>query len=142
MRNEILNNFALKLLALLLAIVTWVYIVMELQEGNLEKREAIQSILPPYRMISKKIPIKLNIVGEPKDGFEVAYDKIVIKPEDFLIVGPKSVVSKLDGVETEPVDISGLSKPLIRDVSIIPPTKGIIKEKFVTVTVPILKEKE
>ncbi|MDB4349364.1 YbbR-like domain-containing protein [Omnitrophica bacterium] len=142
MKNAILNNLGLKLLALLLAIVTWIYIVIELQEGAAAEREALQSILPPYRMVSKKIPIKLSLMGEPKDGYVVAYDQVAIKPSDFFIVGPKSILNKLSSVETETIDISGYSKTLIKDVTIIPPTKGMIKEKFVTVTVPILMEKD
>lgn len=142
MRNIITNNLGLKLLALLLAIVTWIYIVIELQEGTVAEREALQSILPPYRLVSKKIPIKLNISGEPKTGYVVAYDQIAIKPSEFLIVGPKSMLTRLSSVETEPVNISGYSKTVIRDVGIVPPTKGVIKEKFVTITIPILRQKD
>ncbi|MEE8359999.1 MAG: YbbR-like domain-containing protein [Candidatus Omnitrophota bacterium] len=142
MKNFFLNNFGLKLLALLLAIVTWAYIVIELQEGVVTERAALQSILPPYRLVSKKVPIKLNMVGEPKSGYAVAYDRIVIKPNEFLIVGPKSIISKLTSIETEPVDITGSTKTFMKDVSIVPPTKGVIKEKFVTITVPILEDKD
>ncbi|MFH1752791.1 MAG: YbbR-like domain-containing protein [Candidatus Omnitrophota bacterium] len=142
MKNFFVNNFGLKLLALLLAIVTWVYVVVELQEGVVAERSALQSILPPYRLLSKKVPIKLNIIGEPKAGYGVAYDRIAIKPNEFLIVGPKSIIERLTSIDTEPVDITGSSKTFMKDVSIVPPTKGIIREKFVTVTVPILADKD
>ena len=142
MRTTIFNNLGLKLLALLLAIITWVYVVIELQEGNVAEKEVLQSILPPYRMVSKKISIKLNLVGEPKEGYEVAYDKVVLKPSQFLIVGPKSLLKDISSVDTEPVDLSGHVKTIIRDVSVITPTKGVIKEKFVTITIPILRERD
>jgi YbbR domain-containing protein len=142
MKNAILNNFLLKILALFLAVVTWFYIVIELQEGTGAERAALQSMLPPYRLVSKKIPIKLNLEGEPKDGYNVAYDRVVIRPSEFLIVGPKPILDRLTAIDTEPIDISGSTKTFMKDVSIVPPTRGVIKEKFVTITVPILKEKE
>ncbi len=141
MKHSILNNMGLKLLALLLAIVTWAYIVLELQKSSVEEREIIQSILP-YRMISKKVPIELDLIGEPRDGYKVAYNEVVITPSEFVIVGPKAILNDISSIETQPIDITGLTKTLRKDVSIIPPARGVIKEKFITVTVPIHKEKE
>ena len=141
-KNFFTNNIGLKLLALLLAVVTWAYIVAELQEGEVAERAALQSILPPYRLVSKKVPIKLSMIGEPKTGYVVAYDKIVIRPNEFLIVGPKSIIDPLTSIDTEPVDITGYSKTFMKDISVVPPTKGVIREKFVTITVPSLGKKD
>ena len=142
MKNTILNNFGLKLLALLLAIVTWVYIVIELHQGSGRETAALQSMLPSYRLESKKIPIKLNIMGEPKEGYQVAYDRVVLNPSEFILVGPKALIAHLSAIETETVDITGSNKTFMKDISVIPPTKGVIKEKFVTITVPILKKRD
>jgi len=142
MKGSFFNNIGLKLLALLLAMATWIYVVIELQQGATEEKEVLQSILPPYRFVSKKLPVKLNLAGEPMKGYYVAYDKISIKPAEFLIVGPKSIISRMSSVETQPIDISGYSKTFMTDVSVLTPTKAIIKEKFITVTIPILKERE
>jgi YbbR domain-containing protein len=141
MKNLLLNNLGLKLLALLLAMVTWVYVVLELQEGPSQEREALQSILPPYRLASKKVPVRLDMVGQPRDGYAVAYDKVVIQPSELFIVGPKSMLDKLSTIETEPINVTNYTKTLIKDVTVIPPTKGIITDKFISVTIPILKEK-
>jgi YbbR domain-containing protein len=142
MRVFFLNNIGLKFLALLLAVATWIYVVIELQQGSIEEKEMLQNILPPYRFVSKKVPVKLNLVGEPETGYYVAYDRIVIKPSDFMIVGPKSIISRMSSVETQPVDITGSSKTFITDVSVISPTKAMIKDKFITITVPILRQRE
>jgi len=142
MKSAFFNNIGLKALALLLAIATWVYVVIELQHGSVEEKEMLRNILPPYRFVSKKVPVKLNLIGEPQNGYSVAYDKISIKPAEFMIVGPKSIVSRMTSVETQPIDITGYSKTFMTDVSVSTPTKALIKEKFITVTVPILRDKE
>ncbi|MFH1753682.1 MAG: YbbR-like domain-containing protein [Candidatus Omnitrophota bacterium] len=141
MKNAILNNLGLKLLALILAIATWAYIVIELQSGTLEEKEILKNVLP-YRMISKKLPIELNLVGEVPDGYAVVHDEIIITPANFVIVGPKAVLGELSVIETQPVHIEGNTKTITRNITIIPPAKGIIKEKFIRVTIPIVKVTE
>lgn len=142
MKSIILNNLGLKLLALFLAVVTWFYIVVELQKGTPEEREVLQRILP-YRMVSKQIPIKLNLIGEPQKGYMVEYDKIVIEPSTCVMIGPGSFLNRLSAVNTQSIDISEYTKTFTKDISIISPTKGVtMKEKFVSVTIPIIKVKE
>lgn len=142
MRNIILNNWGLKLLALFLAMVTWYYIVVELQKGAVEEREALQSILP-YRVYSKELPIKLNLIGEPPNGYMIDYDNLLLEPSKFVIVGPKSILKKLISVKTRPIDISEHTKTFKKAVSIVMPAKGItIKDKFINVTIPITKAKD
>lgn len=142
MKNIILNNLGLKLLALFLAVLTWFYIVEELQKGAIEESEALKSIFP-YRIVSKQLPIKLNLTGEPEAGYRMLKDKITLDPSSCVIIGPKSFLKKVSSIETQPISISGDVKTIIKDISIIPPIKGIsIKEKFVTVTIPIEKSEE
>jgi YbbR domain-containing protein len=141
MKNVVLNNIGLKVLALFLAVVTWAYIVVELQRGTTEEREALQSILP-YRMISKRLPVKLNIVGSPGNRHSIHYDGVIVSPSEIVVVGPKAVLGKLTQIETQPIDISGHTRTLSKDISIIPPVKGFIKEKFISVTVPIMEDEE
>ncbi len=139
MKNLILNNLGLKLLALFLAFATWFYVVVELQKGTIEERQALQRILP-YRIISKRLPVKLNLTGEPPEGYAVEYDKITIDPAECVMVGPRSLLEKLSSVKTRIIDISGHTRMFAKDVSIVPPMKGIdIKDRFIKVTIPISK---
>lgn len=139
MKNFIINNVGIKLLALVLAIVTWSYIVLELQKGSVQEGEALQSIIP-YNLVSKNIPIKINLAGEARKGYIILNDKIVTEPSTCVMIGPKVILEKISSVQTEPIDLSGYTRTFTKDVSIIPPLKGFtIKEKFVSVTVPVLK---
>jgi YbbR domain-containing protein len=139
MRNIIINNIGLKILALFLAIITWFYIVVELHKGTTDEMETLKGILP-YRMVSKQIPIRLDLVGTPREGYFIDYDNIILKPPTCIMLGPKSVLNKISEVKTQPIDISDYTRVFTKDVNIVTPIKGIdIKEKFVTVTVPISK---
>ena len=142
MKTAIFNNSGLKILALFLAIVTWYYIVTELHKGTIEERKALQSIFP-YSMISKQLPIKLDLVGEPQKGYMVIKGEIVIEPSNCVMVGPKSILGKLTSVKTQPIDISGHSRMIKKEVTISAPAKGItMKEKFIKVAIPIAKVKD
>lgn len=142
MKNIILNNLGLKLLALFLAIVTWYYIVAELEKGPLEEREALRSIFP-YKLYSVQVPIKLNLIGEPYKGYAVVQNEIKIEPSTIVMVGPKALLGRVSSVETQPVDISGYTRTVNKDVSLVSPAKGIaVKGRFVNITIPIVKGKD
>jgi len=142
MKNLVMNNIGLKLIALLLAIITWFYIVVELQKGAVEEREVLQRILP-YRMVSKQVPVKLDLVGEPPKGFAIDKENLAITPSACIIVGPKSLLEKLTTVSTQPVDVSKMTKTLTKDISVISPIKGMrLKDRFVSITIPIIATKD
>ena len=140
MKNIILNNITLKLLALIIAVITWFYIVVELHKGNVEEKEVLQRMLPQYHMIAKNLPVKLNLVGEPGKGYTIQYDKIKIDPSLCIIVGPRTVLSRLNSINTQPIDITEYKKTFTKSISVEYPVKGIeIKEKFIKVFIPIIK---
>ncbi len=138
MKNAILNNWILKLLALFLAVITWFVIVLELDKGAVEEIKALS-----HRMSTKVVPIHLKMTGKPLDGFTVEDNDIVLNPSVCIIVGPKASLRRVFAVETEPVDIEGHGRTIVKDVSIVYPFEGIdVKERFVKVTIPIVKIKD
>ncbi len=55
----------------------------------------------------KDVPVRPVILGATFEGFAV--DRIEVDPETVKIEGPKSVVSKIFSVKTEPLDITGVT---------------------------------
>ncbi len=132
-----LHNIGLKLIALVLAIVSWVYIVGELSKATPEEAAALERLLP-YRMSAKYIAIQPNVTGKPREGYEIQIDLISVMPEGIMVVGPRSLLDRVTFAKTEPIDISDHVKTFTKDISIMPLAKGLsVKEKIVTVTVPI-----
>jgi len=60
------------------------------------------------KQMRKSIPVKPAIVGVPQHGF-VIYG-IKVAPETVVIEGPKSVISKINNIKTEPIDITGINQ--------------------------------
>ena len=137
-----LNNIGLKLISLVLAIIAWVYIVGELNKATPEERAALERLLP-YRMAAKVLSVQTNVIGTPKAGYKVTTGNITVSPDSIMVVGPRSLLDRVSFIKTEPVDISDHVKPVSRDVSLVPMAKGLsIKEKLVTVHIPIERMKE
>lgn len=61
--------------------------------------------------LKKTVPVKPDIAGAPERGFKII--AIKVDPETVTIEGPKSAISKIDIVKTEPIDISGIKSDVV-----------------------------
>ncbi|MBC8412675.1 MAG: YbbR-like domain-containing protein [Nitrospira sp.] len=60
--------------------------------------------------MKKSVPIKSAIVGLPERGYVIS--EISVSPEKVTLEGPESIVSRIEAVKTEPIDINGLKNNL------------------------------
>ena len=60
--------------------------------------------------LKKSIQVKPVIVGQPAKGFAISEIKVV--PEYIVLEGPNSLVTKIQFVKTEPIDIKGVDTDL------------------------------
>jgi len=58
----------------------------------------------------KTVSVKPAIVGLPEEGHAIVEMKVV--PDTVIIEGPRSVISKLYTLKTEPIDITGINSDL------------------------------
>ncbi len=141
MKNYIFNNFALKIMALLLAVISWFYIMGEI-EGTGYSQKSVFEFSFPERYADKMVPIKINITGLPAAGYHSSLEKVYLNPKYCLVVGPHSLVKHLDYVLTEAIDISGADKTVTKQVALqkIANLRLTSNKKFVEVTIPIESE--
>lgn len=140
--NWLFNNIGLKILAIFLAFMTWLYIASELTRGTMGEKTALMQIYP-YKVSAKKIPIRLNIVGNVPAGFEVENDKIELNPNTCILIGPKQVIEDIKEVTTETVNVSEYTRTFKKELSLLPIGKNIILEgQFTELTLPIRKAPE
>ena len=67
----IFNNFWLKIVALIFAVITWFYVI-NLIEDTTGKKTILAKILPSYsRLTSKKLFIKAIFVGELPEKYKL-----------------------------------------------------------------------
>ncbi len=139
-KKWITNNIGLKLLALILAIVTWFYTNWELVKIKNKEQRAIISMLE-YNVISKKIPVQLTIVGTAQQGYRVLTKDITVEPETIVIVGPEKILRDVNIARTMPIDISNYTKDFKMHIPLAPIADGInLKESLVKVNIPIIKK--
>ena len=66
--------------------------------------------------ISKTVKVTPIVVGIPETGFYVK--SIIVVPQTVEIEGPSSKIRKVDKVKTEPLDITGRSETLTKDLKL------------------------
>ena len=136
----ILNNFWLKITALLLALISWFYIVSELNKGTPEEKTFFEQILPA-RISAKEVPIKVNLIGKPPAGYRVLDDAITIKPSSCVIMAQRNLLTNIPYLTTDEIDIGEYTKSVTKQVSLKPVGHGIIfdKDSHVVVVIPVQK---
>jgi YbbR domain-containing protein len=60
--------------------------------------------------LTKTVSVKPSVTGLPEKGFVISDVKVV--PNEVVLEGPKSVISKIYSVKTEPLDINGINSDL------------------------------
>jgi len=60
--------------------------------------------------LNKTVSVKPSVTGLPEKGFVIADVKVV--PDEVLLEGPKSVISRISTIKTEPLDINGINSDL------------------------------
>ncbi len=133
MKLTIFSNIPLKLTALVLAVVAYIYIGSELREspGTLPT-----AITKDYN--AKIVPVRVDLLGKPHRGFEVNENQIVVKPEKVMIIGPRILIESLDYLETQPIYIGKKAGSLRATVplKIVGPYQGM-DQQMIEVLIPI-----
>jgi YbbR domain-containing protein len=60
------------------------------------------------RVISKEVPVRVSIQGKPDAGFE--YYGATCRPDRVLLLGPRSQISPIQEVPTDPIVIAGKNR--------------------------------
>jgi YbbR domain-containing protein len=127
-------HFFYKLIALILALVTYFYIQGEIG-GNTQGID--EKIL--RNLASKVVPVRVEIKGEPPPGYKVLDANIKIKPEKVIIIGKKGDLDLINEISTEPIDVRKFTHTQIVYVPLVPVRNAInVGTKIVEVEIPII----
>ncbi len=72
------------------------------------------------RLVTKKIPVKNNIVLKPQPGYTIV-GEVIFEPDSARVRGPETLVGALDSLRTKSVQISDLKYPYSGAFPLIPP---------------------
>ena len=84
-------------------------------------------------IVLKSVPIKALKSISYKNGFK-AVDSLRFTPDSVLISGPKKLISEIEYVETEHIEIKNVDRNISRKVAISKPSKDVIAIKPQEVT--------
>ncbi len=89
----------------------------------------------------KIVSIEPYLDGQPKEGFKI--EKVEIEPKKVVVVGPKDFLENLDSVNTEKINIAGITKTISKTVAIFTGNSAIkIKDNKKTAKITIKIDKD
>jgi len=88
---------------------------------------------------TKIVKVKVDIKGKPKEAFDLISVEAV--PSHVTIMGPSSVLEKINEIVTSPVDVSELDRTSILELSIEPPEGVRLVDNSNVKVIVELKEK-
>jgi len=96
--------------------------IYDVEASNIEKPQGVRIVSRSPARIEvkfesrgrKNVRVRTDIEGEPAEGF--ALGEVVVEPERVWLSGARSDVLRLNEVVTETIDITGISKPLEKEV--------------------------
>ncbi len=94
------------------------------------------------RLVRKDMPIKAITRGRPAKGYDLV--SLDLEPATVHIIGPESVLAGESNLITSPIDISGLKKSTIKEVTLDlkPAIADLIGEQVATATINIVQKTE
>ena len=92
------------------------------------------------RLVQKTLPIEAVTRGKPPAVFELA--AISLAPDKLTLSGPKAILSTVDIIKTVPIDLSTLTGPVTRQVSLDlrKEVADLIGDPIVTATISLRKK--
>jgi YbbR domain-containing protein len=66
---------------------------------------------------SASLPVEVARSGEPPDGYRL--QSLRASPATVTVSGPAPVIDAMRAIETEPIDVSGITEPVERTVSLV-----------------------
>ena len=91
--------------------------------------------------IEKNVPVKVDIKGTPKKGYEIS--SVDITPQSVRIIGAKNLINSLKRMKTEPVSVEGKDAPVKESVKILTNGKNVrLSDDTVKVNVTIIRREK
>jgi YbbR domain-containing protein len=97
-------------------------------------------ILSLGKLIQKQLPVKAVTKGHPAVRFDL--QGVSTKPESISVIGPQTVLSQIESLQTQVIDISGLTQPTQLQVPLVlnADLLELIGETSVTAELNIVEE--
>ncbi|MCM8783544.1 MAG: YbbR-like domain-containing protein [Candidatus Omnitrophica bacterium] len=132
----VFDNLFVKIISLLLAIFSWLYINSEISQSK--KKEKVTLIWDKELNLEiRELPIRANIKGSPPSGYIFVESKVMVNPSYCKVVGKKLYLDSVSHIDTEPIDIRTFIKTTVVKTTLQSLSNIIVPEGEVEVTIPV-----
>ncbi len=109
----------------------------DLKDLNLRASPQSVTVQVPItqQTLYKEVGIRPNIQGQPAPGY--ALQPVEVNPPTTTLVGDSASLEAVNLVDTAPLDISGISGTVVRNVALSPPPRTLLLQDGQTVTVTV-----
>jgi len=104
----LLNNAGIKFLALVLALVTWIY-ASEATKMDADKT-ILQKLLSPSSYITKELTVKPIFVGKVPAGYKFIEEGVKVTPSEIVVAGPAKDLEEREEIYTKSIDLEEYTK--------------------------------
>jgi YbbR domain-containing protein len=107
----------------------------DLKDLNLRAAPQSVTVQVPItqQTLYKEVGIRPNIQGQPSPGY--ALQPVEVNPPTTTLVGDSASLEAVNFVDTAPIDISGISSTVVRNIALSPPPRTLLLQDGQTVTV-------
>ena len=90
-------------------------------------------------IVASTVKIRPVLDGTPREGYELA--EVKVTPDQVEVVGPPSVLDRLDALETEAVDIAGMTGSFVQRVGFRIPSLVSLSVQHSAIVAVTIREK-
>ena len=103
-----------------------------------------QIVLDVDKIVTREIPVHLALTGAPGEGYKIASAEVA--PATVVVRGPSREVARIDEVDTEALEVAGITDDFSRPVNLLSPESSVRLESdevMAKVTLaPVVTQKE
>ncbi len=110
------GNWILKILSLILAVGTYLYISTEIENAEKKERGVVDPSYKLIKLTAKTLPVKVRLTGAPAEGYKVLAEKVSSNPPTITAIGPEALLEDAQSAETALVDLSDESKTVVKNI--------------------------
>lgn len=135
MFDSLRTNLLYKLVALILAVITYIYVHNEISSssGKFHNQQFLKEL------DFKVVPVRVVFKGEPPPGYRILTANVKVKPEKVVVMGKKEDLDKIMEISTQEIDVRKFTHTRTLYISLKPVENAIIGDKgVIEVEIPVV----
>ena len=139
--NLLKGSAFLKIAALAVAVLAYLYIHSEIESTENEKKAVSDPSYKLIKLTAKSLPVKVRLEAPAPEGYRIVEEQVSTAPSQVIVIGPEALLEEALTAETAIVDVSDNTRNVSKKIP-VESVAGVHlsgQPYLVDVTVPIEK---